>query len=198
MGKAEGPTKAGREIKGGSSTGKGWKAMNYLWAPWRMDYILREKKKGCFFCQKLKEKKNVKNLILYQGEYVFVIMNKYPYTHGHLMVVPKRHCLDLEQLVHEEWRELFNLLKVSTQVLKKGLHPHGFNIGMNIGKVGGAGEDHLHLHIVPRWAGDTNFMPVIGKTKIVPEYLERTYQTLHATFRDLLSRKERTERRKKK
>jgi ATP adenylyltransferase len=95
-------------------------------------------------------------------------------------------------------REIFNLLKTSTQVLKTSLHPHGFNIGMNIGKVGGAGEDHLHLHIVPRWAGDTNFMPVIGKTKIVPEYLERTYRKLHPPFMDLLSKKERTERRKKK
>lgn len=172
--------------------------MNYLWAPWRMDYILREKKKGCFFCQKLKEKKSVKNLILHQGECVFVIMNKFPYTNGHLMVVPKRHCLDFEQLDHNELRELFNLLSISTRVLKTSLHPHGFNIGINIGKVGGAGEDHLHLHIVPRWAGDTNFMPVIGNTKIVPEYLERTYQKLHSTFIDLLNKKEGPERRKKK
>jgi ATP adenylyltransferase len=163
--------------------------MKYLWAPWRMDYILREKKKGCFFCNKLKEKKNKKNLILYQGEYGFVVMNKYPYTNGHLMVVPNRHCLNLEQLDNKELRELFDLLKASTQVLKANLHPHGFNIGMNIGKVGGAGEDHLHLHIVPRWAGDTNFMPVIGETKIVPEYLEKTYQKLHATFKDLLQKK---------
>jgi ATP adenylyltransferase len=172
--------------------------MDYLWAPWRMEYILREKKKGCFFCQKLRERKNVKNLILYEGESVFVVMNRYPYTHGHLMVVPKRHCLDLEQLDHNELRELINLLKISTQVLKISLHPHGFNIGMNIGKVGGAGEDHLHLHIVPRWAGDTNFMPVIGKTKIVPEYLKRTYQKLRSTLMDLLGKKEPTERRKKK
>jgi ATP adenylyltransferase len=162
--------------------------MKYLWAPWRMDYILREKKKGCFFCNKLKEKKNKKNLILYQGEYGFVVMNKYPYTNGHLMVVPNRHCLNLEQLDNKELRELFDLLKASTQVLKANLHPHGFNIGMNIGKVGGAGEDHLHLHIVPRWAGDTNFMPVIGETKIVPEYLEKTYQKLHSTFKDLLQK----------
>jgi len=172
--------------------------MKYLWAPWRMDYILRKKKKGCFFCQKLKEKKDVKNLILYQSEYVFVIMNKYPYTNGHLMVVPKRHCLDLEELDHNELREVFDLLKASTQVLKTNLRPHGFNIGMNIGKVGGAGEGHLHLHIVPRWAGDTNFMPVIGKTKIVPEYLEKTYQKIHSSFMDLLRKKEGTERRKKK
>jgi ATP adenylyltransferase len=125
-------------------------------------------------------------------------MNKYPYANGHLMVVPKRHFLDLEQLDHNELRELFNLLRISTRVLKASLHPHGFNIGINIGKVGGAGEDHLHLHIVPRWAGDTNFMPVIGNTKIVPEYLEKTYQKLHSTFIDLLGKKGGPERRKKK
>jgi len=163
--------------------------MRYLWAPWRMDYILGKKKKGCFFCEKLKEKKNKKNLILYQGECVFVVMNKYPYNNGHLMVVPKRHCLNLEQLNDTELKELFNLLKVSVRVLKASFHPHGFNIGINIGRMGGAGEDHLHLHIVPRWAGDTNFMPVIGETKIIPEYLERTYQKLHSAFTVLLRKK---------
>ena len=172
--------------------------MKYLWAPWRMDYILRDKGKGCFFCEKLREKRNVKNLILYQGEYVFVIMNKYPYTNGHLMVVPKRHCLDLGQLEANELREIFELLKASAQVLKASLHPHGFNIGMNIGKIGGAGEDHLHFHIVPRWAGDTNFMPVIGETKIIPEYLEKTYQKLHSTFMGYLRKKERPRRRMKR
>ena len=169
--------------------------MKYLWAPWRMNYILGDKKKGCFFCQKLKEKKNLKNLILYQGEYVFVIMNKYPYTNGHLMVAPKRHCLNLEQLDGNELRELFELLRTSMRVLKTSLRPHGFNIGMNIGKIGGAGENHLHLHIVPRWAGDTNFMPVIGETKIIPEYLEKTYQKLRSTLMDLLRKKERPGRR---
>jgi ATP adenylyltransferase len=163
--------------------------MKYLWAPWRMDYILGKKRKGCFFCKKLKEKKNKKNLVLYEGEYVFVIMNKYPYNNGHLMVVPKRHCLDLEQLLETELKELFDLLKTSIRVLKASIHPHGFNIGINIGKMGGAGENHLHIHIVPRWAGDTNFMPVIGETKIIPEYLERTYQALHSAFADLLRKK---------
>lgn len=163
--------------------------MKYLWAPWRMEYILGEKKRGCFFCKKLKEKKNRKNLILYQGKYVFVVMNKYPYNNGHLMIVPKRHYLDLEQLDNKELKELFDLLRTSIKVLKACFHPHGFNIGINIGKVGGAGEDHLHLHIVPRWAGDTNFMPVIGETKIVPEYLEKTYQRLHSAFTDLLRKK---------
>jgi ATP adenylyltransferase len=154
-----------------------------------MEYILGEKKRGCFFCKKLKEKKDIKNLILYQGEYVFVVMNKYPYNNGHLMIVPKRHYLDLEQLDNRELEELFDLLRASIKVLKACFRPHGFNIGINIGKVGGAGEDHLHLHVVPRWAGDTNFMPVIGETKVVPEYLEKTYQRLHSAFADLLRKK---------
>ncbi len=163
--------------------------MEYLWAPWRMEYILGKKKGGCFFCRMFKEKKNKENLVLYQGKNAFVVMNKYPYTNGHLMVVPKRHCLNLEQLNDDELRELFDLLKTSVRVLKASFHPHGFNIGMNIGKAGGAGEDHLHLHIVPRWAGDTNFMPVIGKTKVISDYLGETYQTLQSAFLNLLRRK---------
>jgi len=163
--------------------------MEYLWAPWRMEYILGKRKRGCFFCRKLKEKESKKNLILYQGEHVFVVMNRYPYTNGHLMVAPKRHCLKLEQLDNNELKELFDLLKASVRVLKASSHPHGFNIGMNIGKMGGAGEGHLHLHIVPRWAGDTNFMPVIGKTKIISEYLEKTYEKLHSAFTGLLRKK---------
>jgi ATP adenylyltransferase len=154
-----------------------------------MEYILGRKKRGCFFCRKLKEKNSKEHLILYQGEHVFVVMNKYPYTNGHLMVVPKRHCLNLEQLDNDESKELFDLLKASVRVLKASFHPHGFNIGMNIGKMGGAGEDHLHLHIVPRWAGDTNFMPVIGNTKIISEYLEKTYGKLRSAFMDLFRKK---------
>ncbi len=158
--------------------------MKHLWAPWRMEYILEEKQKGCIFCNKPTEKKDEGNLILYQNKYAFVMMNKFPYNNGHVMVVPKCHCADLNQLKDKEGRELFNLMKVSIQVLKKALRPHGFNIGMNLGKIGGAGvEDHLHFHIVPRWMGDTNFMPILGETKVVPEYLEKTYQKLHAAFK---------------
>ncbi|MGZ3533594.1 MAG: HIT family protein [Thermodesulfobacteriota bacterium] len=149
-----------------------------------MHYILGEKKRGCFFCRNLKEKRQRKNLILHQGQYVFVMMNKFPYNNGHLMIVPKRHHLNLEDLNSDELIEFFELLKTSTQVLKAALRPNGFNIGMNIGKAGGAGEDHIHLHIVPRWEGDTNFMPAIGETRVVPEYLERTYQKLHEGFMD--------------
>lgn len=111
-------------------------------------------------------------------------MNKYPYNSGHLMIVPKRHCLNFDDLNSDEVKEFFELLKRSTQVLKAALRPDGFNIGMNIGKAGGAGEDHVHLHIVPRWEGDTNFMPLISETTVVPEYLEKTYQKLHKAFMD--------------
>lgn len=100
------------------------------------------------------------------------------------MIVPKRHASNLEQLYHEEMEDLFFLLKISTHVLKKILKPHGFNIGINIGTIGGAGEKHIHFHIVPRWAGDTNFMPILGETKIIPEYLENTYHKLHSAFED--------------
>ena len=107
--------------------------MKYLWAPWRMDYILEEKKKGCIFCKKPMEKKDKENLILFQSDDAFVIMNKFPYNNGHLMVVPKRHRIGIDQLSDEEFQELSYLLRASTQVLKECLHPHGFNIGMNIG-----------------------------------------------------------------
>ncbi len=163
--------------------------MKYLWAPWRMEYILGKKVRGCFLCRRLKEKRSKRHLVLYQGQHMFVIMNKFPYTNGHLMVVPKRHCLNLEQLGADELRELFELLKLSVKALKASLHPHGFNIGMNIGKTGGAGEDHLHLHIVPRWAGDTNFMPILGKTRVISEYVEETYEKLDSAFHDLLRKR---------
>ncbi len=159
--------------------------MRYLWSPWRMDYILSGKKTGCFFCEKPKEKKDSKNLILFRSRYAFVMMNRFPYNNGHLMIVPKRHSLNIEQLRDEELGDLFFLLKASMRVLKKTLRPHGFNIGINIGVVGGAGEKHLHCHIVPRWMGDTNFMPVLGETKVIPEYLENTYHKLHSAFGDL-------------
>lgn len=164
--------------------------MRYLWAPWRMEYILDKKQKGCVFCKKPAERRDEANLILFQGKYAYVIMNKFPYNSGHLMVVPKQHCPGLDQLGDEECQELFSLIRASSQVLKHTLHPHGFNIGMNIGKVGGAGVDkHIHFHIVPRWNGDTNFMTVLGETKVVPEYLKNTYRKLHAAFQNVMIKK---------
>jgi len=163
--------------------------MRYLWAPWRMDYILEKKRKGCIFCNTLTDRQDKKNLILWQSKCAFVIMNRFPYNSGHLMVVPRRHCVDLDQLSNEELQELFYLLKVSTRILKGCLDPHGFNIGINIGNAGGAGEDHIHFHIVPRWTGDTNFMPVLSETKVIPEYLEKTYRKLNSAFRDFFRKR---------
>ena len=160
--------------------------MESLWAPWRMDYILGEKEKGCIFCRKPEEDRDEGNLILYRGLDTFVMMNKFPYNNGHLMIVPNRHCVEMEELTDRESCELFDLIKISLKVLKPTLRPHGFNIGINIGTAGGAGEAHLHFHIVPRWTGDTNFMPVLGETKIIPQYLQETYRKLHAAFENLL------------
>ena len=118
-----------------------------------------------------------------------MMMNKFPYTNDHLMVVPRRHCLEMEQLSDEEGEELFHLLQTSVRALRASLGPQGFNIGLNLGKVSGAGEEHLHFHIVPRWAGDTNFMPVLAEAKIIPESLDETYRKLDSAFRTILGRK---------
>jgi ATP adenylyltransferase len=148
-----------------------------------MDYILRKKEKGCLFCRKPKEKKDKENLILYRGKTAFIVMNKFPYNNGHLMVIPIRHCVDLEALNDEESQELYSLVSLSVRVLKETLRPHGFNVGLNLGGAGGAGEPHLHFHVVPRWNGDTNFMPALGETKVIPEYLARTYDKLRFAFK---------------
>ena len=165
--------------------------MRHLWSPWRMEYILEKKKKGCLFCSMLAEKEDEKNLILYRGKYSIVIMNKFPYNNGHLMLIPKRHSGGLDELGDKELRDLFCLLRKSTLILKTILGPQGFNIGINIGKAGGAGEEHLHFHIVPRWAGDTNFMSVLGETRVIPEYLRMTYNRLHSDFKNISGQKRR-------
>lgn len=154
-----------------------------------MVYVCHKRQKGCFLCQKPSQRKDEKNLILHQGEHAFVMMNRFPYTNGHLMVVPRRHCLEMEQLSDEEGEELFHLLQISVRVLRTSLCPQGFNIGLNLGKVSGAGEEHLHFHIVPRWAGDTNFMPVLTETKVIPESLQDTYRKLGSAFRTILGKK---------
>lgn len=162
------------------------RAMKYLWAPWRMDYILQKKEKGCIFCKRLRPEETFRDLVLYRSRHAFVMMNRYPYNNGHLMVAPSRHCPDLEGLREAELHDLFRLLTLSTRVLKKSLRPHGFNVGLNLGKVGGAGvEDHVHIHVVPRWKGDTNFMPVLGGTKVIPEFLEETFVRLRSEFLQL-------------
>lgn len=152
-----------------------------IFAPWRSEYILSSDKKeeGCIFCDFPKENKDEENLIIHRGKLCFVIMNRYPYNAGHLMVIPYRHLHDFTKLTREEVAELMQTAQKAVEVLTKVMSPHGFNLGMNIGKVAGAGIDrHLHLHIVPRWNGDTNFMPVVGDTRVVSEALESAYRRL--------------------
>ena len=161
----------------------GGNTLEYLWAPWRMEYILSEKPTGCLFCTKLTEKKDEDNFILYRGKTSFIIINYYPYNNGHLMIVPYRHISNLSDLSAEENSEMMSLVGRCESVLRQAMNPDGFNIGMNLGKVAGAGvEDHIHFHIVPRWNGDTNFMPVVGHTKVSPQGLRELYLELKIYF----------------
>ena len=157
--------------------------MEQIWAPWRIEYILMEKPQGCILCDKPKENIDAQNYILFRGDKNFVIMNSYPYNPGHLMVAPYRHVANLEELNDEERHEHFNMVSQSVRLLKEIFNPTGFNIGMNIGRVAGAGiDDHIHTHIVPRWQGDTNFMPVIADVRVMPEALAETYNKLKGKF----------------
>jgi len=159
--------------------------MKNLWAPWRMKYIKDEysKPQGCVFCQKLEQKKDKENFILFRGETAFIIMNLYPYNNGHLMVIPNRHISDFISLTEEETKEITSLLKKSSIALTKTMNPQGFNIGLNLGRVAGAGiAEHIHWHIVPRWEADTNFMPVVNNVTVIPQALEESYNLLKRNF----------------
>ena len=155
------------------------KGRNLLWAPWRLAYVRQEEADGCIFCQRAAEAPDVRNLILRQGEKCFVMLNAYPYNNGHAMIAPKRHVADWEELTDDEAAEVVSLIKVCLRALRKALNPDGFNVGLNLGEVAGAGiADHLHLHIVPRWNGDTNFMPILAATKVIPQHLEECWEEL--------------------
>jgi ATP adenylyltransferase len=161
--------------------------MEHIWAPWRIEYILQPKGDGCFLCEKPKEDNDELNLILWRGKSNFIILNSFPYNSGHLMVAPYRHVGHLDGLTDEEAKEHFDLVKRSLRLLTKVTEPAGFNIGMNLGKVAGAGvDDHIHTHVVPRWQGDTNFMPVISNTNVLPEALAATYKRLKDGLRNML------------
>ena len=155
--------------------------MEYLWAPWRIKYIQRATEGGCILCQKPSENSDEANFILYRGQHNFIILNAFPYNPGHLMVAPYRHTASLQDLRDTEAKEHFEIIKKSLELLKEVMGPAGFNIGLNVGKVAGAGlAEHLHTHIVPRWQGDTNFMQVLADTKVIPEALGSTYRKLKA------------------
>lgn len=143
-------------------------------------------KKGCIFCDKPAVNEDKKNLILYRGKHNFVLMNLFPYNNGHLLIAPYKHTNQLSELTSEEKLELMDLLVLCEKIISEKMSPHGFNIGMNLGQVAGAGvKDHLHFHIVPRWDGDTNFMPIIGEAKVVSEGLRQTWEKLRQGFEAL-------------
>ncbi len=157
--------------------------MEHLWAPWRTQYIQKAREEGCILCQKAAGNSDEPNCILYRGKKNFIIMNTYPYNTAHLMVAPYRHVANLDELTDRERGEHFEIVSRCVRVLRRVFSPDGFNVGMNLGRVAGAGIDkHIHTHIVPRWVGDTNFMPVIADTKVVNEALAETYQRLKGEF----------------
>ncbi len=163
--------------------------MERMWNPWRMAYIKsasNRQAKGCIFCDKLRgdTKRDRENLVLLRGECAFVMLNLYPYTNGHMMVAPYEHTGELESLDGETLKEMMLLVGKGIRALRRMMNPHGFNIGVNIGRVAGAGvEDHVHIHVVPRWNGDTNFMPVFAEVRMIPQLLEDTYDGLLDAFK---------------
>jgi ATP adenylyltransferase len=160
-----------------------------LWAPWRLKYIENaDKAEGCIFCLFPAEEphNDEKNLILYRGKHAFIILNAFPYSNGHLMVVPYRHTSRFEAFEDAEMLEVMHLTRLSIKLLEETFHPNGFNLGVNMGRVAGAGiADHLHWHIVPRWNGDTNFMPVLADVRVIPESLSVVYSRLKQTLEAL-------------
>jgi ATP adenylyltransferase len=158
-------------------------AEHRLWAPWRLEYIKSDKSGDCIFCEKLAAGDDERSLIVHRGERCFVILNAYPYNNGHVMVAPYEHTAELESLDPDTSSELMALAQRSLRALARAYGPDGYNLGINLGAVAGAGvEDHVHLHVVPRWKGDTNFMSVLGDTRVLPESLEDSYRNLRAAF----------------
>jgi len=156
-----------------------------LWAPWRMTYIAGPHASGCLFCGIAAEATDKQNLILHRGQFTFVVMNRYPYNNGHLMIVPYAHRGDLAALSDDESLAMMREAQRATRILREASRAEGFNLGFNLGQVAGAGiADHVHLHVVPRWGGDTNFMPALADTKVMPEYLDATYDLLAPYFRE--------------
>jgi ATP adenylyltransferase len=156
--------------------------MKRIWAPWRMKFV-QTHTTGCIFCDLQKVTDGPENLIIFRGQHAFVILNRFPYTSGHLMIVANAHLASLEDLQKEARAEMMELANKSLGVLRRVYHPDGFNMGANIGEAAGAGVvGHVHLHVVPRWAGDTNFMLTLAETKVMPEDLEDTFRRVCAAW----------------
>ena len=164
-------------------------AMDYLWTPWRYAYVsTAEKASGCIFCDLPKLGDDARALIVYRAQYCFVILNTFPYTSGHVMIVPFQHLDQLQKLPTDAAHELVGLAQKMEHVLRQLYSPDGMNVGMNIGKAAGAGlADHIHMHVLPRWVADGNFMTVVGETRILPETLEVTYKRIKERLASITS-----------
>jgi ATP adenylyltransferase len=158
--------------------------MKVLWAPWRMGYVLsNQNDNGCIFCPGEDRQKDENRMILCAGPLTLVMMNKFPYNNGHLLVAPARHVSGLEHLSNDEVLDLLLTVRRSIESLKESMNPEGFNVGLNLGQVAGAGvENHMHFHIVPRWKGDTNYITVLGDVRVIPEHIQETYRKLLPYF----------------
>lgn len=160
--------------------------MDRLWAPWRLEYIQGPDDDSCIFCVEDDSTNDQMRLIVARGEHSYVIMNRYPYSNGHLMISPYRHLSDTAELENDEVLEIHQLMVCSQTVLRDVCSAQGFNVGWNIGPAAGAGiADHIHMHIVPRWAGDSNFMPILADTRVIPEHIETTYSLLAKAFLEI-------------
>jgi ATP adenylyltransferase len=157
-----------------------------IWAPWRLEYVTGAAKgsdEGCIFCAALADGDDEANLIVHRGDRCFVILNKYPYTNGHLMVAPYDHVATIQALEEATASEMMALAQRAIEALERSYSPHGYNVGFNQGRVAGAGvEHHIHMHVVPRWGGDTNYMPVLADTRVLPQMLEQSYEALRGAF----------------
>lgn len=158
--------------------------MKQLWSPWRMKYIQSNKVKDCIFCRALSQLDDEQNLVIARGKSVFAMLNLYPYTSGHLMIVPNAHVANLDELEPATRAEMMDLTAAATLVLRQVYHPEGFNLGINMGEVAGAGiAEHIHMHVVPRWGGDTNFMSSLASTRVLPESLQDTFLRLRLAWK---------------
>ncbi len=158
--------------------------MQNLWAPWRIEYVLGKRESYCIFCPEAEGHTDEERLILHRGKLTMVMMNKYPYNNGHLLVAPWRHVSGIDELHEEEMLDIMKWITVCTVILKRVMRPDGFNVGLNLGKVAGAGvAEHLHFHVVPRWGGDTNFLTVFADIRSIPEHLTQSYARLLPHFK---------------
>lgn len=162
--------------------------MQNLWAPWRIDYILGPKPDACVFCLPQHTQEDRERLVLYRGRHCFVIMNKFPYSNGHLMVTPYRHIMNLVDCSPQEMQEMMELMQQCVRIVQQLFNPAGVNLGLNIGEAAGAGiREHLHFHVVPRWNGDSSFMAVFSETRVIPEHLQASYDKFKPLFENISS-----------